>query len=54
LFPDDTESATLESRYAIEAGEFSDLVRMWRLDHPEPPKRHQIPAGHLGHEESGD
>ena len=37
-----------------ESGDFVELVQMWRLDHPAPPKRRQIPAGHLEHEESGD
>ena len=37
-----------------ESGEFLELVKLWRKDHPEPPKRRRIPAGHLGQEESGD
>jgi hypothetical protein len=37
-----------------EPDQFYELVRLWRKDYPEPEKRRLHPAGHLGHEESGD
>jgi hypothetical protein len=27
--------------------QFYELVRLWRLDHPEPPKKPNVPSGHL-------
>ena len=32
-----------EARALIDEGEFSDLVKLWRLDHPEPVKVHSAP-----------
>ncbi|MGA8029048.1 MAG: hypothetical protein WB992_18065, partial [Bryobacteraceae bacterium] len=37
-----------------ESEQFYELVRMWRVEHPQPEKRVLHPAGHLGREESGD
>lgn len=37
-----------------ESEQFCELVRQWRIEHPEPPKPQHFPAGHLGQEESGD
>jgi hypothetical protein len=48
LFPDGVDLERLQMRDEIQNGDFHDLVKLWRLEHPEPPKRRQIPAGRLG------
>jgi len=56
-FPDRIDNLNGDVRSAMGADQdeaFGELVRMWRLEHPEPPKRIQHPTGHLGREESGD
>lgn len=49
LFPDRVDDQLAEMRDDLEDGDFLDLSALWRLDHPEPPKRRRIPVGHLGH-----
>ena len=39
---------------ADEDYQFMELVRLWRLDHPEPSKRRQIPKGKTQHEMDPD
>ena len=37
-----------------EEEQFYQLMRQWRIDHPEPPKRPQFPNGRTQHESDPD
>lgn len=37
-----------------ESQQFAELVRLWRLDHPEPPKPRTFPKGITQHESDPD
>jgi hypothetical protein len=37
-----------------EEEQFYQLIRLWRLEHPEPPKARQIPKGQTQHEMDPD
>jgi hypothetical protein len=37
-----------------EEAQFIELVKLWRLDHPEPPKRREFPKGETQHEMDPD
>ena len=34
--------------------QFMELVQMWRREYPEPPKKPQMPQGHLGRKNEAD
>jgi hypothetical protein len=37
-----------------EEDEFYQLLRLWRLEHPEPPPKRDFPKGHLGRSDDDD
>ena len=54
LFPDQGDHNEKELRGDIEESDFLDLVKLWRLEYPEPSKRRRIPAGITQHESDPD
>lgn len=54
FFPDRVDNLQSEICTTPEALEFAELVRMWRNDHPGPPKPQVAPSGHLGRANAED
>jgi hypothetical protein len=54
FFPDRSDCLAQTVRDDLYDGDFLELTRIWRLDHPEPPKRREFPKGRTQHEEDPD